>query len=313
MSPWPGSGHSRNTDCRREYLAREAQQQAAQREERQGKEAAENGLLHGGKYIMARGGRLALPPKQSFSPSRYVPFFCAGRHVGWLRPELAARLGAWPAVFRVETHQIQLLEPDSLNPIVEQLAREGFIPGWRNERYGISGLFEIERAAARPFGLTTYAVHVNGISFDEKNMWIARRSAAKPIDPGMLDNLVGGGLTAGLSLEEVLVKEAWEEAGISADLARSAKRGGTVRILREVPEGVQSEVISVYDLVLPAGFEPRNQDAEVAEFHCLPFDEVLRLLRETEQFTLDATLVAMDYFTRNAPRGSAPAGAGRAT
>src|SRR5918992_1459821 len=178
MSPWAWWALGCDTDCRRECLAREAQQQAAQREERQGKEATENGLLHGGKYIMARGGRLALPAKQSFSPGRYVPLFCAGRHVGWLRPQLAARLGAWPAVFRSQSDQVQLLE----------------------------------RAAARPFGLTTYAVHLNGISFDENNMWIARRSAAKPIDPGMLDNLVGGGISAGSSLEETLVKEAWEEA-----------------------------------------------------------------------------------------------------
>jgi 8-oxo-dGTP pyrophosphatase MutT (NUDIX family) len=234
----------------------------------------------------------------SFDPRRYVRFMAAGRHVGWLRPELAARLGAWPAVFKSNADEVWLLEKEALASVVEQLAQEGFIPGWRDERYGISGLFEIERAAARPFGLTTYAVHVNGISFDEKNMWIARRSASKPIDPGMLDNLVGGGISAGSSLEETLAKEAWEEAGITADLARSAKRGGTVRILREVPEGVQSEVISVYDLVLPAGFEPRNQDGEVAEFRCLPFDEVLRLLRDTDEFTLDATLVAMDYFNR---------------
>jgi 8-oxo-dGTP pyrophosphatase MutT (NUDIX family) len=244
---------------------------------------------------------LAFPPKQSFSPGRYVPFFAAGRHVGWLRPELAARLAAWPAVFSLDGARVKLLDAGSLDPIVEQLAREGFIPGWRNERYGIHGLFEIERAAARPFGLTTYAVHVNGISFDEKSMWIARRSAGKPIDPGMLDNLVGGGLTAGLSLEEVLMKEAWEEAGVPSEFARSAKRGGTVRILREVPQGVQSEVISVYDLVLPTGFEPKNQDGEVSGFQCLPFGEVLRLLRETDQFTLDATLVAMDYFSRRTP------------
>jgi 8-oxo-dGTP pyrophosphatase MutT (NUDIX family) len=244
---------------------------------------------------------LALPPQQSFSPGRYVPFFAAGRHVGWLRPELAARLAAWPAVFKSSADGVWLSNKEALTQVVEQLAEEGFIPGWRNERYGIFGLFEIERAAARPFGLTTYAVHVNGISFDEKNMWVARRSARKPIDPGMLDNLVGGGISAGSSLEETLVKEAREEAGIPAELARSAKRGGTVRILREVAEGVQSEVISVYDLALPADFEPKNQDGEVAEFQCLAFEEVLRLLRETEQFTLDATLVAMDYFNRRTP------------
>ncbi len=43
-------------------------------------------------------------------------------------------------------------------------------------------------------------------------MWIARRSPTKPIDPGMLDNLVGGGLAAGLTVAQTLVKEGWEEA-----------------------------------------------------------------------------------------------------
>lgn len=238
-----------------------------------------------------------------FHPSRYVRFVAGGRQVGWLRPELAARLAAWPAVFDANPDAVTLLQKDALAPVVEQLAQEGFIPGWRSERYRISELFEIERAAARPFGLTTYAVHVNGISFDNKNMWVARRSTAKPIDPGMLDNLVGGGLTAGLSVEEVLVKEAWEEAGIGAELARSATRGGTVRILREVPEGVQSEVIYVYDLALPGDFEPRNQDGEVSEFRLLSFEAVLNC----QEFTFEAALVAMDYFSRR----SEPPGSGR--
>lgn len=243
-----------------------------------------------------------------FRPALFVPLFAGRTRIGWLRPELAARLGAWPRVFRSSFDKVQLLDPAALAPVVEELAQEGFIPGWRNERYRIADLFEIERAAARPFGLTTTAVHVNGIVGAEK-MWLARRSSTKPIDPGMLDNLVGGGLTAGLSVEQVLVKEAWEEAGIPAELARTAKRGGTATVLREVPEGVQSEVIHVYDLDLPAGFEPRNTDGEVSEFKLLAFDAVLR-----EQLTHEAELVAKDYFSRRNVRPvSARAAADRAT
>jgi 8-oxo-dGTP pyrophosphatase MutT (NUDIX family) len=140
-------------------------------------------------------------------------------------------------------------------------------------------------------------------------MWLARRASTKPIDPGMLDNLVGGGLTAGLSVEQVLVKEAAEEAGIPAELARTATRGGTLTILREVPEGVQSELIHVYDLALPAGFAPRNQDGEVSEFLLLPFETVL-----SENLTLEAELAAKDYFSRRSARSaSGRAAAGRAT
>ena len=200
----------------------------------------------------------------SFKASRYVPFMAGGRRIGWLQPELAARLARWPAVFTSGAEKVVLVDAAGLGPVVEALAQEGFIPGWRNERYRIADLFEIERAAARPFGLTTQAVHVNGIVGER--MWLARRSATKPIDPSMLDNLVGGGVSVGFSVEATVVKEAWEEAGIPAELARKAKAGGTISVLREVPEGVQSETISVYDLELPADFRPQNQDGEVSEF-----------------------------------------------
>jgi 8-oxo-dGTP pyrophosphatase MutT (NUDIX family) len=182
---------------------------------------------------------------------------------------------------------------------VEQLAEEGFIPGWRNERYRIGDLFDIERAAARPFGLTTQAVHLNGIVGER--MWLARRSATKPIDPGVLDNLVGGGVTAGLTHLQVLVKEAWEEAGISAALAQKATPGGTMSVVREVPEGVQSEIISIYDLELPEDFRPQNQDGEVSEFQLLAFEAVAR-----ETLTYEAGLVAQDYFDRRTTSAKGP-------
>jgi len=238
----------------------------------------------------------------SFKASRYVPFMAGGRRIGWLQPELAARLAGWPSVFISDPEKVVLLNAAALAPVLEKLAQEGFIPGWRNERTLIEGLFEIERAAARPFGLTTHAVHVNGIAADRKNMWLARRSRSKAIDPGLLDNLVGGGVAAGFSPEQTLAKEAWEEAGIPAELARKAQRGGSVRILREVPEGVQSEVIDVYDLDLPAGFEPKNQDGEVSEYLLVPFHEVNK-----HELTLEAELAIKDYFSRrSARRGSAP-------
>ena len=227
----------------------------------------------------------------SFNASRFVPFMYKSRQIGWLRPELAARLGAWPETFKSSAEKVVLLEPDELDPVIRKLAHEGFIPGWRNENYRIANLFDIERAAARPFGLATHAVHVNGIS--GRKMWLARRAASKPTDPGLLDNLVGGGVTAGLSLEEVRVKEAWEEAGIPAELARTARRGGDAKILREVPEGVQAETVHVFDLQLPEGFEPRNQDGEVSEHLLVEFHEIKNC-----ELTLEAELAAQDYFKR---------------
>lgn len=233
--------------------------------------------------------------KSTFRAERFVPLTLGGKRIGWLRPELAARLGAWKQVFSASSDRVKLLKADLLAPIVEQLAKEGFIPGWRNERYRIAGQFEIERAAARPFGLTTQAVHLNGIAGER--MWLARRSATKQIDPGMLDNLVAGGIGIGFSAETTLVKEAWEEAGIPAELARNAVASGSVSVLREVPEGVQSETVSIYDLELPQDFRPQNQDGEVSEFRLLTFSEV-----EREVLTFEAALVARRYLQRRRAR-----------
>lgn len=233
----------------------------------------------------------------SFRASRYVPFMAGGRRIGWLQPELAARLASFQNVFSAGAERVDLLDAEGLTAVVEALAKEGFIPGWRNERYRVEDLFDIERAAARPFGLTTQAVHVNGIAGGR--MWLARRSPTKPIDPGMLDNLVGGGVTAGLSPAQVLLKEAWEEAGIPAELARAATPGGSMSVLREVPEGVQSETISIYDLDLPADWLPQNQDGEVSEFKLVTFAEV-----ERELLTYEAGLVARDCLKRR--RAKAP-------
>jgi 8-oxo-dGTP pyrophosphatase MutT (NUDIX family) len=108
----------------------------------------------------------------------------------------------------------------------------------------------------------------------ETSMWIARRSPDKAIDPGMLDNLMGGGVGSGLSVQQTLVKESWEEAGIPASLAVTALPVGTLGVRREVADGLHAEVLHMYDLALDDGFLPVNQDGEVVEFRRLSLAEV---------------------------------------
>ena len=74
--------------------------------------------------------------------------------------------------------------------------------------------------------------------------------------------------------------------------------GLSIELVREVPEGVQCEVIHAYSLELPPDFRPSNQDGEVAEVRLVPLGEALRLARDTDEMTVDAALVALDYFSR---------------
>ncbi|WP_414443104.1 DUF4743 domain-containing protein [Burkholderia sp. 22PA0106] len=251
-----------------------------------------------------------------FDAAAHVPFVIAGERFGWIRRRDLDALRRWPDVFEIDASRVALAAaldtPDTrsmaLASVIGALAAEGRIPGWRNEIYAIRNHFDappaayIERAASRFFGTLTYAVHLNGIveyaPAQPLRMWIGRRSDTKATDPGMLDNVVAGGIGWGLGVEDTLAKECWEEAGIEAALAARAIAGRTVHVLCEIPEGTQAEQIFVYDLPLPHDFVPRNQDGEVAEHRLADAAEVIGWLTAGEA-TMDASLAILDSLLRH--------------
>ena len=225
---------------------------------------------------------------------RYRPLRVDGSIAGWLNDARAARLQSFGGVFRVDDDQVTFA-PDlasepartrALAPVVAALADEGALTAWRDEQYacapafGAPPWFLLERAAARWFGIRTWAVHVNGLVEVDGAiaMWFARRSPRKAIDPGMLDNLVGGGIAAGESVRAAVVRECAEEAGIAAPLAANAAHMGTFTVRREGVDGLQWETIFVHDLWLPAGFVPANQDGEVVAHRKVTLADAARLL-----------------------------------
>jgi 8-oxo-dGTP pyrophosphatase MutT (NUDIX family) len=194
---------------------------------------------------------------------------------------------------------------DGLALVARALAEENALTAWRDERYAVAvrpeaaPLFELERAAARYFGIHTVAAHANGLVAERNRwrMWIARRSPTKAIDPGLLDNLIGGGIAAGTTIAATLAREAWEEAGIPAELAGAAQLAGSVHICRDQPDGLQRETIHVHDLWLPGAFTPANRDGEAVEHRLCAPDDVLALVA-TGEVTADASLVIADFLLR---------------
>lgn len=254
---------------------------------------------------------------RQFEPDRFLRFVADGATLGYVRHDLVAHLRRYADVFEIDAQAVcfraylddYARRSEALAVVARELAAAGLLTPWRAETYDIRpvaggpALCVLERAAVRFFGFTAHAVHVNGIVEADVGtagaaLWIARRSPNKAIDPDMLDTMVGGGLATGLSIPETLVKEAWEEAGVPAALASTARAAGTLHVLREVPEGLHAETIYAYDLVVPPDFVPCNQDGEVAEFRRLTVPEVLRELASDAPYTIDAGLVTYDCLAR---------------
>ncbi|MBB5400119.1 NUDIX hydrolase [Paraburkholderia youngii] len=265
-----------------------------------------------------------------FDANAHRPFLIGAEQVGWIRERDVPLLARWPDVFEIANDGVTLsatfdsvhLRSAALASVIGALAADGRIPGWRNETYAIRNAFDapplayIERAASRFFGTMTYAVHLNGVveyaeggapfggapfggapSGGAPQLWIARRSDTKATDPGMLDNVVAGGIGWGFGIAETIVKECWEEAGIPAEIAAGAVAGRTAHVLQSLPEGTQAEQIFIYDLALPADFAPRNQDGEVGEHRLARVDEVARWIEEGA-LTVDASLATLDCLLR---------------
>jgi 8-oxo-dGTP pyrophosphatase MutT (NUDIX family) len=242
-----------------------------------------------------------------------LPFYVKEHVVGWLRPSFADQLRRWPHVFEVGDAYVNLrAKPDTaqgrsaaIAEGVKELARDGIVTGWRDElvsvmhHYGQPELLRMERSASRHFGIMGYGAHMNG--FTRRGglvqAWIARRSAGKPVDPDKLDNLVGGRIAAGMSVDETLRKEAWEEAGLAPSLLAGLNCIGAVRVEYSVPEGLHREILFVHDLWLPEDFKPANQDGEVSEIRCMAVEDVLQHLLAGD-FTLDAGVVMIDGLMR---------------
>jgi 8-oxo-dGTP pyrophosphatase MutT (NUDIX family) len=250
-----------------------------------------------------------------FDARAHHSFWIDAQQVGWIRSTDVPLLARWPDVFEIDEPRVVLSSRFStvdersaaLGRVIGALAADGRIPGWRNETYAIRNAFDapplayIERAASRFFGTMTYAVHLNGIVEYEAGapqLWIARRSETKATDPGMLDNVVAGGIGWGFSIETTIVKECWEEAGIPEQIAALAVPGRAVHVLQSLPEGTQAEQIFIYDLLLPEDFVPHNQDGEVGEHRLARIDEVARWI-EDAAMTVDASLATLDCLLRH--------------
>jgi 8-oxo-dGTP pyrophosphatase MutT (NUDIX family) len=240
-----------------------------------------------------------------------LPFWVGESEAGSVPRAALEVLAAWPQWLDIAPSRVSLkaTHPDEALAVMNaQLRQQGWVRAWRNELFAICDLATgrylacTERAACRFWGTLTLGAHANGYVADEKgaptHLWVARRSLTKATDPGLHDNLIGGGVAMGQTPREALEREGWEEAGLLAQHMAAAQPGRVLRLHREVAEGLQREDLHSFDLKLAATVEPQNQDGEVHSFACMPIAGALALAA-SGAMTVDAELVTLDFALRH--------------
>lgn len=233
-------------------------------------------------------------------PGGRLPLLLRGVPIGWVEPRHAGRLAALGGGDRLD-----FASGDALDAATRHLAQDGIFR-WRDEAFDLRAtadgpiLGKADRGALPVLGALAWGVHVNGLvrRADGLHLWVARRAATKLLDGGKLDHLVAGGVSAGMSLDATLVKEAAEESGLAADLARRATRVGTIRYAMQRPEGLRRDILACYDLELPESFIPDAVDGEVERFELWPIARVLDQIRRGNNFKFNVNLVLIDLFIR---------------
>ena len=251
------------------------------------------------------------PP--DFLPIQLIGGSAGTQTIGHLNPEFIAFLQESlekhpiPYISIGNDHMsLELARPRELSQRLHQLAdtmrTAGFISGWRNEEFAWLDqnghqLFRLERAAFRTFGFRSMATHVNGYT-KANTLWLGRRSETKSTDPGKLDNIAAGGITADETPWVCARRELWEEAGVPEKIAEDIQPIGRIHMRRPITgRGFHDELLFIYDLALSDHFVPSNHDGEVSGFIEVSLAEAAaRIL--ADEFTSDAAFVTADFILR---------------
>ncbi len=225
--------------------------------------------------------------------------------VGWLRPDVAAFVRRCPGVADTQDG-VTLADPGALQDLARALVAGGH-GRWRSEAFDVRAdpdgpaLAQVDRGLLPVLGIQAQGVHVNGLvrGEDGLSLWVAVRAADKLLDPNKLDHIVAGGIAAGMTPMQTLVKEAAEEAAIPAELAATARLVGRVDYAMDRREGLRRDRLHCYDLDLPREFTPRPSDGEVAEFVLWPLTRAVGVVRDSDAFKFNVNLVLIDLFLRH--------------
>jgi 8-oxo-dGTP pyrophosphatase MutT (NUDIX family) len=243
-----------------------------------------------------------------------TPFMLDGKRVGQIR-ETYKKYILDSGIFVLEDNAITLIadlktfneRTEALKIFAQQVYKDKISNRFMDENYPIIASFTseplafVDRSISSLLGLMSFGQHLNAYVMTDSGMkmWIARRAFDRGYEAGKLDHMVAGGLAYDVSPHENLLKECYEEAGMSEELASKAKPVGFVTYKYDYTLGGKDDILYCYDIELDESFTPVCTDGEVEEFYLMPIKEVAKIVETTNDFKVNCNLVIIDFLVRH--------------
>lgn len=225
-----------------------------------------------------------------------------GRHVGYVRPELAEKLAAAAPEFLGQTAARTLavvaenLSADQLTErfkaLHEKLAAEGVLPRPAGEATDVRAsiadapLCQINRNLIFPLGIISRGVHVI-LQHENGDFVVAKRSDKVYTFRGCNDISVGGLLPSGKDPWSHVKTEAAEEASLAPEDLKSAGPAMVLAYARNVTGfpvetngGTNWDEVFYWSVTIPDDVVPAPRDGEVKSFRRMSPADLIKSLRE---------------------------------
>ncbi|KAI0541418.1 hypothetical protein GGR58DRAFT_456981 [Xylaria digitata] len=209
---------------------------------------------------------------------------------------------------------------DTFRLIAKKHSEQFTILSWptrRSEGGAALGTVTMERFAAPLFGILLQGAHMiayvrSRATEDDcgviSGLWIPRRAKHLFSSPNMLDATVAGGIAAGTTALETIIKEAGEEASLGSELVRTRVRSTGLLSYVSSTDAIHGwpgesgllcpGIVYTYDMELPVDVIPKPHDGEVGSYSLMSVGDVQAALLNNE-FKPDAAVVVIDFLVRH--------------
>jgi 8-oxo-dGTP pyrophosphatase MutT (NUDIX family) len=250
----------------------------------------------------------------------FVPVLACGLEIGHTKADFAKTISNFDTTWRLTAAGLELSQElktfddrtKAVDRTFETLSAAGILPVMPD--YTLTGgsidwvsafpnksfdaLFTLKRFYFVYLGLQTYSIMLNG--FTKTDYWSGTRSMNVHNNAGKMDVIAAGMLRHGETVQEALIHESYEEAGLLLEDLSGVTMNGQIDLSLVNKEGfLLRESFHVFDLDLKDKSPVVVSPNEVEKFTLLKIDAVLKYAEAGDVFSKPVNLVITDFLIRH--------------